>query len=99
MQVHNKEDQPLEVMKLLTIYVMETSRVICDYPMDTVCIVFNLENFTMANMVSLSKNPNICTHQGLIANIGCFLGLRRGQIFGWLFPSLLSGNSRSCMCS
>ena len=57
MQVHNKENQPLEVMKLLTIYVMETSRVICDYPMDTVCIVFNLENFTMANMVSLSKTP------------------------------------------
>ncbi|KAI8647089.1 CRAL-TRIO domain-containing protein [Parasitella parasitica] len=49
-QVHHKEDQPLEIMKLLTIYIMETSRVICDYPMDTVCIVFNLENFTMANM-------------------------------------------------
>ncbi|KAL0136463.1 CRAL-TRIO domain-containing protein [Mucor lusitanicus] len=49
-QVHHKDDQPLEIMKLLTIYVMETSRVICDYPMDTVCIVFNLENFTMANM-------------------------------------------------
>ncbi|KAG1118663.1 hypothetical protein G6F42_013143 [Rhizopus arrhizus] len=49
-QVHHKDNQPLEVMKLLTIYVMETSRVICDYPMETVCIVFNLENFTMANM-------------------------------------------------
>ncbi|KAL9551536.1 hypothetical protein MBANPS3_004205 [Mucor bainieri] len=34
-QVHHKDNQPLEVMKLLTIYVMETSRVICDYPMDT----------------------------------------------------------------
>ncbi|KAL9560557.1 hypothetical protein PS6_000012 [Mucor atramentarius] len=34
-QVHHKDNQPLEVMKLLTIYVMETSRVICDYPMET----------------------------------------------------------------
>lgn len=50
-QVHHKDDQPLEIMKLLTIYIMETSRVVSDYPIDTVCIVFNLENFTMANMV------------------------------------------------
>jgi hypothetical protein len=55
-QVHHKDAQPLEVMKLLTIYIMETSRVICDYPMDTVCIVFNLENFTLANMVSIFQN-------------------------------------------
>lgn len=51
MQIHHKENQPLEVMKLLTLYMVETSRVVCDYPMDTVCIVFNLENFTLANMV------------------------------------------------
>lgn len=49
-QVHHKENQPLEIMKLITIYIMETSRVICNYPMDTVCIVFNLENFTLSNM-------------------------------------------------
>ncbi|KAI8997345.1 CRAL-TRIO domain-containing protein [Pilobolus umbonatus] len=49
-QIHHKEDQPLEALKLLTVYIMEASRVICDYPTETVCIVFNLENFTMANM-------------------------------------------------
>ncbi|KAI8987593.1 CRAL-TRIO domain-containing protein [Mycotypha africana] len=49
-QVHHKDAQPLEIMKLLTVYIMETSRLVCDYPMDTVCLVFNLENFTMANM-------------------------------------------------
>ncbi|EIE91027.1 hypothetical protein G6F46_005978 [Rhizopus delemar] len=49
-QVYHKEDQPIETIKLLTIYIMETARIICDYPMETVCIVFNLENFTMANM-------------------------------------------------
>lgn len=61
-QVHHKDNQPLEVMKLLTIYVMETSRVICDYPMETVCIVFNLENFTMANMASIcmDTSPKTC---------------------------------------
>ncbi|RCI05305.1 hypothetical protein CU098_000326, partial [Rhizopus stolonifer] len=49
-QVHTKDNQPLEVIKLLTVYIMETSRTICDYPVDTVCIVFNLENFTLSNM-------------------------------------------------
>lgn len=49
-QVYHKEDQPLETIKMLTIYIMETARIICDYPMDAVCMVFNLENFTMANM-------------------------------------------------
>lgn len=37
-------------MKLLTIYTMETSRILCGYPMDTLCLVFNLDNFTLANM-------------------------------------------------
>ncbi|ORE05449.1 CRAL/TRIO domain-containing protein [Rhizopus microsporus var. microsporus] len=49
-QVYHKEDQPLELAKLLTVYIMETARLICDYPMETVCLVFSLENFTMANM-------------------------------------------------
>ncbi|KAI9487596.1 MAG: CRAL-TRIO domain-containing protein [Benjaminiella poitrasii] len=49
-QVHHKDNQPLEIMKILTIYIMETSRLVCEYPIETVCIVFNLENFTLANM-------------------------------------------------
>ncbi|KAI8881356.1 CRAL/TRIO domain-containing protein [Backusella circina FSU 941] len=49
-QVHHKENQPLEVMKLLTIYIMETSRLFCGYPMEAICLVFNLENFTLSNM-------------------------------------------------
>lgn len=70
-QVHHKDSQPLEVMKLLTIYVMETSRVICDYPMDTVCIVFNLENFTMANMASrVSSIPKICVLTVPVLSLG-----------------------------
>lgn len=70
-QMHHKDDQPLEIMKLLTIYVMETSRVICDYPMDTVCIVFNLENFTMANMASIDNGiPNICGLTAPVFSLG-----------------------------
>lgn len=29
---------------------METARLFCGHPMDNACIVFNLENFTLANM-------------------------------------------------
>ncbi|KAI8376826.1 CRAL-TRIO domain-containing protein [Blakeslea trispora] len=49
-QVHNKDNQSLEAIKLMTIHIMETSRIVSDYPMDAVCIVFNLENFTLSNM-------------------------------------------------
>ncbi|KAI7868077.1 CRAL-TRIO domain-containing protein [Spinellus fusiger] len=49
-QFHHKEEQSLEVVKLLTLYVMETSRLFCGFPMEYAGIVFNLENFTMSNM-------------------------------------------------
>jgi hypothetical protein len=49
---HNKDDQPLEAIKLLTMYVMETSRVVVHQPVEAACIVFNMEGFTLKNMVS-----------------------------------------------
>ncbi|KAI9493938.1 CRAL-TRIO domain-containing protein [Zychaea mexicana] len=48
-QLHRKEDQPAEVIQLCSLYLMETARVFCGYPMVNACIVFNLENFTLAN--------------------------------------------------
>ncbi|CAO3588310.1 unnamed protein product [Absidia cylindrospora] len=47
---HRKEDQDLEVIKLLTVYVMELSRMIVHQPVESACIVFNMEGFTLANM-------------------------------------------------
>ncbi|CAO3635392.1 unnamed protein product [Cunninghamella echinulata] len=47
---HRKEDQDFEVIKILTLYVMETSRMIVHQPIEACCIVFNLEDFTLANM-------------------------------------------------
>jgi hypothetical protein len=58
-QVHHKESQPLEVMKLLTIYTMETARLFCGYPMESICLVFNLENFTLSNMVSANEQNSV----------------------------------------
>ncbi|KAL0084568.1 CRAL-TRIO domain-containing protein [Phycomyces blakesleeanus] len=49
-QLHHKEEQSLEVVKLLTLYIMETSRLACGYPMNNAGLVFNLENFTLSNM-------------------------------------------------
>ncbi|KAI9302047.1 CRAL-TRIO domain-containing protein [Cunninghamella echinulata] len=47
---HKKEDQDFEVIKLMTLYVMETSRMVVHQPVESCCIVFNLEGFTLANM-------------------------------------------------
>ncbi|CAO3635176.1 unnamed protein product [Cunninghamella echinulata] len=47
---HKKEDQDFEVIKLMTLYVMETSRMVVHQPVESSCIVFNLEGFTLANM-------------------------------------------------
>ncbi|KAG0167217.1 hypothetical protein DFQ28_006319 [Apophysomyces sp. BC1034] len=49
-QLHRKEEQTFEIIRLLTLYIMETSRLFCGHPMDNACIVFNLENFTLSNM-------------------------------------------------
>ncbi|KAG1212200.1 hypothetical protein G6F35_010404 [Rhizopus arrhizus] len=48
--LHRKEDQPFEVVKILTMYIMETSRVIVHQPVEAACIVFNMDNFTLKNM-------------------------------------------------
>lgn len=53
---HHKEDQAPEVIKLLTMYIMENSRLVVHQPMDTSCIVFNMEGFTLSNMVTLMQN-------------------------------------------
>lgn len=90
MQIHHKENQPLEVMKLLTLYMVETSRVVCDYPMDTVCIVFNLENFTLANMVIICNTKSKLAFEKL--NVLLKLGFRYCQILSRVLPSILSRN-------
>ncbi|KAI8369813.1 CRAL-TRIO domain-containing protein [Choanephora cucurbitarum] len=48
--LHQKDEQPLEAIKLLTMYVMETSRVIVHQPIESACIVFNMDGFTLKNM-------------------------------------------------
>ncbi|CEP07659.1 hypothetical protein [Parasitella parasitica] len=48
--LHHKEDQPQEIIKLLTLYVMETSRVVVHQPVESACIVFNMDGFTLKNM-------------------------------------------------
>ncbi|ORX61780.1 CRAL/TRIO domain-containing protein [Hesseltinella vesiculosa] len=47
---HYKEEQELEVLKILCIYFMESSRMIVHQPFETSCLVFNMEGFTLANM-------------------------------------------------
>ncbi|ORX57604.1 CRAL/TRIO domain-containing protein [Hesseltinella vesiculosa] len=47
---HKKEDQDHEVIKVMTLYFMESSRMIVHQPVESSCIVFNMEGFTLANM-------------------------------------------------
>ncbi|KAI8367660.1 CRAL-TRIO domain-containing protein [Radiomyces spectabilis] len=48
--LHHKEDQAPEVIKLLTMFVMETSRIVVHQPIEAACIVFNMDGFTLSNM-------------------------------------------------
>ncbi|KAI8973447.1 CRAL-TRIO domain-containing protein [Mycotypha africana] len=48
--LHHKEDQTPEIIKLLTMYIMETSRAIVHQPVESACIVFNMDGFTLKNM-------------------------------------------------
>ncbi|KAI8993219.1 CRAL-TRIO domain-containing protein [Pilobolus umbonatus] len=48
--LHLKEDQPHEVIKMITLLIMESNRIIAHQPVESACILFNLEHFTLKNM-------------------------------------------------
>lgn len=47
---HFKENQAQEVVKAVTLYELEVFRAIVHQPVETCCVVFNLENFALKNM-------------------------------------------------
>ncbi|SAM05820.1 hypothetical protein [Absidia glauca] len=47
---HRKEDQDPEVVRIVVLFVMECARMIVHQPIETCCVVFNMEGFTLANM-------------------------------------------------
>ncbi|RKP25075.1 CRAL-TRIO domain-containing protein, partial [Syncephalis pseudoplumigaleata] len=47
---HNKELQPFQDIRRFTIWVMETTRLMIHAPVETADIIFDLADFTMANM-------------------------------------------------
>ena len=65
--LHLKEDQPSEIIKLLTMYVMETSRVVVHQPVEANCIVFNMDGFTLKNMVCIKL---ICEKHFIVFGLG-----------------------------
>lgn len=52
-KLHSKDSQSLEIMKCFTILTMETGRLLVAQPCETTCLVFNMADFTLANMVRL----------------------------------------------
>ncbi|RGB43364.1 CRAL-TRIO domain-containing protein [Rhizophagus diaphanus] len=49
-KAHKKDEQNLEVLQMFTIYVMETVRLMIQPPIETGCLIFNMEGFSIANM-------------------------------------------------
>ncbi|CAG8476411.1 6226_t:CDS:2 [Acaulospora morrowiae] len=47
---HKKEEQSFEVLQKFTIYIMETTRLMIKSPVETGCLVFNMEGFSLSNM-------------------------------------------------
>jgi hypothetical protein len=50
-KAHKKDEQTFEVLQMFTIYVMETVRLMIQPPIETGCLIFNMEGFSLANMV------------------------------------------------
>ncbi|KAG0327795.1 hypothetical protein BG000_000798 [Podila horticola] len=49
-RLHKPNDQPAKTLEKLTVYVMEAGRVLLEYPVETVCLVFDLTGFSLSNM-------------------------------------------------
>ncbi|KAG0332315.1 hypothetical protein BG004_001303 [Podila humilis] len=49
-RLHRPGDQPAKTLERLTVYVMEAGRVLLEHPVETVCLVFDLTGFSLANM-------------------------------------------------
>ncbi|KAF9318708.1 hypothetical protein BG006_003146 [Podila minutissima] len=49
-RLHKPNAQPAKTLEKLTVYVMETGCVHLEYPVETVCLVFDLTGFSLANM-------------------------------------------------
>lgn len=49
-RLHKPNDQPAKTLEKLTVYVMEAGRVLLENPVETVCLVFDLTGFSLANM-------------------------------------------------
>lgn len=50
-RLHHAADQDEASLEKFTIYTMETARLMLRSPVDTACVVFDMTNFSMANMV------------------------------------------------
>ncbi|CAJ0896831.1 9350_t:CDS:2 [Entrophospora sp. SA101] len=50
MNQFSSDEQPLEVLQKFTIYVMETTRLFIQAPVETGCLVFNMTDFSLSNM-------------------------------------------------
>ncbi|CAO3609827.1 unnamed protein product [Cunninghamella blakesleeana] len=94
-QLYYKSNQPFEILKLLTVSIMEAARLFCGHPVNTYCIVFNMENFTLANMdYEFVKFLNSCLEQYYPECLGLCLIHKAPWIFstvwavikGWFDP-------------
>ena len=50
---HKKDDQSLEILQKFTLWIMETSRLMVIPPVETACLVFNMDGFSLSNVVCL----------------------------------------------
>ncbi|KAK7990533.1 hypothetical protein PG990_014813 [Apiospora arundinis] len=49
-RLHKGGDQSQESLERYTVYLIETTRLMLHYPVETGCIIFDMTNFSMANM-------------------------------------------------
>lgn len=74
-RLHKQADQSERVLERFTIYTMETARLMLRTPVDTACVLFDMTNFSLANMVCRRRRA-LCGGAVLMD----YTGLRPGQI-------------------
>jgi len=61
-RLHKAGEQSEEALERYTVYLIETARMMLRPPVDTATMIFDMTDFSLANMVSLTYNLHFCLY-------------------------------------
>jgi predicted RNA binding protein with dsRBD fold (UPF0201 family) len=94
-RLHKQGQELEESLERYTVYIIETARMMLQNGVDTATIVFDMTNFSMANMVSFSYNDLMLLNLLLTR----LTGLHSREIHDQVLRGKLPRMSRCCPCT